>query len=70
MGIVNNKEQQMGEFLTGAVVTKTANLYSVLFKKQLVAQYQYSDQAVMLAMDSIKLEMLLQDNNVFMLKAA
>jgi|DEB19_MinimDraft_2_1074335.scaffolds.fasta_scaffold200026_2 hypothetical protein len=60
----------MGEFLTGAVVSKTANIYSVVYKKQLVAQFSYIDQALMLALDSAKLETLLQESNVFFLKAA
>ena len=60
----------MGEFLTGAVVSKTANIYPVVYKKQLVAQFSYIDQALMLALDSAKLETLLQESNVFFLKAA
>lgn len=60
----------MGKFLTGAEVSKIANLYQVMYKTQLVAQFAYSDQAMMLAMDSVKLETLLQNNNIYILKAA
>jgi hypothetical protein len=62
--------QKMGEFLTGAIVTKTASLYSVEYQGQLVAQFSYKDQAVMLALDRAKLASLLQNSNIFLLKAA
>jgi hypothetical protein len=68
--IVINKEQQMGEFLTGATVTKVATLYRVEYKNQIVAEFAFKDLALMFALDSIKLENSLQNSNVFMLKAA
>ena len=60
----------MGNFFTGATVTKNAQTYSVEYKGQLVAQFAFRDQAVMLALDSVALEVLLQESNVFFLKAA
>jgi hypothetical protein len=70
MCIVINKEQQMGEFLTGAKVTKVATLYRVEYKNQIVAEFAIKDLALMFALDSGKLENSLQNSNVFMLKAA
>mgnify|MGYP000334864146 CR=1 FL=1 len=60
----------MGDFYTGANVTKDAQFYSVEYKGQLVAQFAFRDQALMLAIDSVALEVLLQKSNVFFLKAA
>lgn len=60
----------MGDFFTGAIVTKNAQFFSVEYKGQLVAQFKFRDQAVMLAIDSVALEVLLQKSNVFFLKAA
>jgi hypothetical protein len=68
--IVINKEQQMGEFLTGAKVTKVAKLYRVEYKNQIVAEFAIKDVALMFALDSVKLENSLANSNVFMLKAA
>jgi hypothetical protein len=67
---VNNKEQQMGEFLTGAKVTKIAKLYRVEYKNQVVAEFAIKEVALMFALDSVKLENSLQNSNVFILKAA
>jgi hypothetical protein len=60
----------MGEFLTGAIVTKSASLYSVEFQGQIVAQFPFKDQAIMLALDLPKLASLLQNSNIFLLKTA
>jgi hypothetical protein len=70
MCIVNNKEQQMGKFLTGATVTKVATMYRVEYKNQIVAEFAMKDLALMLALDSARLESGLQNNNIFLLKAA
>lgn len=60
----------MGEFLTGAIVTKTEKTYSVEYKGQVVAEYAIKDLAIVTAMDRIKLETLLSKSNVYLLKAA
>lgn len=60
----------MGEFLTGAKVTKVATLYRVEYKNQIVAEFAIKDVALMFAIDSVKLENSLQNSNVFILKAA
>ena len=60
----------MGEFLTGAKVTKVATLYCVEYKNQIVAEFAIKDLALMFALDSAKLESSLQNSNVFLLKAA
>ena len=60
----------MGEFFTGATVNKKNNFYSVEFKGQIVAEFAIKDLALMTALDSVKLEMLLEKSNVFILKAA
>lgn len=60
----------MGEFFTGATVTKVATLYRVEYKNQLVAEFAIKDLALMFALDSAKLEASLQNNNIFLLKAA
>jgi len=60
----------MGQFFTGANVTKDAQFYSVEYQGQLVAQFTFRDQALMLALDKTALEVLLQESNVFFLKAA
>jgi hypothetical protein len=70
MCIVINKEQQMGEFLTGAKVTKVATLYRVEYKNQIVAEFAIKEVALMFALDNVRLENSLQNSNVFILKAA
>ena len=60
----------MGEFLTGAKVTKIATLYRVEYKGQIVAEFAMKDMALMFAINSAKLESSLQNSNVFVLKAA
>lgn len=60
----------MGEFITGAKVTKIAKLYRVEYKNQIVAEFAIKDVALMFALDSAKLESSLQNSNVFILKAA
>ena len=60
----------MGEFLTGATVTKIANLYRVEYKNQIVAEFALKEVALMFALDSVRLENSLQNSNVFILKAA
>jgi hypothetical protein len=60
----------MGEFYTGAKVTKIATVYRVEYKGQIVAEFAIKDLAMMTAMDSIKLETLLQESNIFILKVA
>ena len=60
----------MGEFITGAKVTKIAKLYRVEYKNQIVAEFTIKDVALMFALDSAKLESSLQNSNVFILKAA
>ena len=60
----------MGQFGTGATVTKIATLYRVEYKNQIVAEFAIKDLAVMLAIDRMALEAGLQNNNIFLLKAA
>ena len=60
----------MGEFITGAKVTKIAKLYRVEYKNQIVAEFPIKDVAIMFALDRTKLESSLQNSNVFILKAA
>ena len=60
----------MGQFGTGAVVTKIAKLYRVEYKNQIVAEFAIKDLAVMFALDRTKLETSLQTSNIFLLKAA
>ncbi len=60
----------MGNFLTGAKVTKVARIYRVEYKSQIVAEFAIKELALMLALDSANLESSLQSSNVFMLKAA
>jgi hypothetical protein len=60
----------MGQFGTGAVVTKVATLYRVEYRNQIVAEFAIKDLAIVLAIDSAKLESSLQTSNVYMLKAA
>ena len=60
----------MGEFLTGAKVTKIATLYQVEYKNQIVAEFAIKDLALMFALDSAQLESSLQNSNVFVLRAA
>ena len=45
----------MGEFLTGAKVTKIATLYRVEYKNQIVAEFAIKDLALMFALDSAQL---------------
>jgi hypothetical protein len=60
----------MGQFGTGAVVTKVATLYRVEYKNQVVAEFAIKDLAIMLAIDRVQLETGLQTSNIFLLKAA
>jgi hypothetical protein len=60
----------MGQFGTGAVVTKVATLYRVEYKNQVVAEFAIKDLAIMLAIDQVQLETGLQTSNIFLLKAA
>jgi hypothetical protein len=60
----------MGQFGTGAVVTKVATLYRVEYKNQVVAEFAIKDLAIMLAIDRVQLETSLQTSNIFLLKAA
>lgn len=60
----------MGEFLTGAKVTKIATGYCVEYKNQIVAEFAIRELALMFALDSARLESSLQNSNVFVLRAA
>jgi hypothetical protein len=60
----------MGQFGTGATVTKIATLYRVEYQNQIVAEFAIKDLAVMFALDRTKLETSLQTSNIFLLKAA
>jgi hypothetical protein len=60
----------MGDFFTGATVNKTATGYSVVYKNQIVAEFAIRDLALMLALNRTKLESLVENSNVFLLKAA
>lgn len=60
----------MGQFGTGAVVNKTATGYTVEYQGQIVAEFAIKDIAIMLALNSAKLATLLQNNNVYLLRAA
>lgn len=60
----------MGEFFTGAKVSKIATLYRVEYKGQIVAEFAIKDLALMFALDVTKLETSLQNSNIFVLKAA
>ena len=60
----------MGEFMTGAKVTKVAKLYRVEYKNQIVAEFAFKEVALMFALDRVKLENSLANSNVFILKAA
>lgn len=60
----------MGDFFTGANVSKVAMMYRVEYKNQIVAEFAIKDVAMMFALDRVKLENSLQKSNVFMLKAA
>ncbi len=60
----------MGQFGTGAVVTKIAKLYRVEFQGQIVAEFAIKDLAIMFALDRAKLATSLQNSNIFLLKAA
>ena len=60
----------MGQFGTGAVVTKIATVYRVEYKGQMVAEFAIKDLAVMFALDRAKLEISLQNSNIFLLRAA
>lgn len=52
----------MQDFFTGAVVTKSATDYSVVYKEQIVANCAIYESALMLALDRLRLEMLLKNN--------
>jgi hypothetical protein len=60
----------MGQFGTGATVTKVATLYRVEYQNQIVAEFAIKDLAIMFALDSARLESGLQNSNIFLLKAA
>lgn len=60
----------MGQFGTGATVTKVATLYRVEYKNQIVAEFAIKDLAIMLAINRAELENSLQTSNIFLLKAA
>jgi hypothetical protein len=50
------------DFFTGAVVTKSATDYSVVYKEQIVANYAMYESALMLALDRLQLEKLHKSN--------
>ena len=60
----------MGQFFTGATVSKTATGYAVEYLDQIVAEFAIKDLAIMLALDSVKLATSLQNSNIYLLKAA
>ena len=60
----------MGQFGTGAVVSKTATGYTVEYMDQIVAEFAIKDLAIMLALNSAKLATLLQNSNIYLLRAA
>ncbi len=60
----------MGQFGTGAVVTKVATLYRVEYQNQIVAEFAIKDLAIMFALDSARLENSLQNSNIYLLRAA
>jgi hypothetical protein len=60
----------MGQFGTGAIVTKVATLYCVEYKNQIVAEFAIKDLAIMLAINRAELETSLQTSNIYLLKAA
>ena len=60
----------MGQFGTGATVTKIATLYRVEYKNQIVAEFAIKDLAIMLAINQAELENSLQTSNIYLLKAA
>lgn len=60
----------MGQFGTGAVVTKVATLYRVEYKSQIVAEFAIKELAIMLAINQAELEASLQTSNIFLLRVA
>lgn len=50
------------DFFTGAVVTKLATDYSVVYKDTIVANCAIYESALMLALDRARLELLLKNN--------
>lgn len=50
------------DFFTGAVVTKSATDYSVVYKETIVANCAIYESALMLALDRLQLEKLLKSN--------
>ena len=60
----------MGEFITGAVVSKTTSGFAVQYQNQIVAEFKIRDLAVMFALDVARLEASLVSSNVYLLKAA
>ena len=60
----------MGNFYTGATVTKIATVYRVEYKNQIVAEFAIKDLAVVFALDRARLENSLQNSNIFLLRAA
>ena len=53
----------MEEFLTGAVITKSATGFQVIYQQKLIAEFAIKELAIMLAIDRIRLEQSLQNNN-------
>lgn len=60
----------MGQFGTGAVVTKIATLYRVEYQNQIVAEFAIKELALMFALDRSRLENSLQNSNIYLLRAA
>lgn len=60
----------MGEFITGAVVSKTTTGFAVEFQGQRVAEFKIRDLAVMFALDAARLQASLTSSNVYLLRAA
>jgi hypothetical protein len=68
--MVIDRESAMGQFGTGAVVTKVATLYRVEYKSQIVAEFAIKELAIMLAINQAELEASLQTSNIFLLRVA
>ena len=60
----------MGEFFTGATVTKNEKLYTICYKNRIVAEFAIKELALTTAIDRVKLETLYQNSNIYFLKAA
>lgn len=52
------------DFFTGAVVSKSATDYSVVYKEQIVANCAIYETALMLALDRLQLEKLLKNKDL------